>query len=109
MKIFRVIDPKNGAILVEGHAKECAARIGCAEATIERAAGQRTPLRYCLRCEEVGEDQTPADCEKSPWENWDEFSARARAYYGVPVRHFGDDLYKAPKCVEGEEIKTEGW
>lgn len=105
INIYRVIEPETGTVIIAGTVGECARALKLPKDKFWVAAGRGTPITCSLTVEAVdpGDAGRPELVQENQYDRWDKFAARARAFYGVPVRHFGDDLYKAPKRPENGE------
>lgn len=105
INIYRVIEPETGTVIITGTAGECARALKLPKDKFWAATSRGIQITRPLAVEAVdpGDAGRPELVQENQYDRWDKFAARARAFYGVPVRHFGDDLYNAPKRPENGE------
>lgn len=105
INIYRVIEPETGTVIITGTCGECTRALKLPKDKLWYAAstGTRILLPVTVEIVDPVDAGRPELMEENQYDRWDKFAARARAFYGVPVRHFGDDLYKTPKRSESGE------
>ena len=94
--VYRVYNPRNGKFIVEGTVSECADKLNMTTSRFRRAAyefrqGKYSKLNIYDVTDEYDKDEVKKQSDAAAIRAWDDFVTPIREYYGIPVRHLGEE------------------